>query len=167
MSTLNEPIAKRIAKLFRMLSSDYDGEVLAAVNRMKSLFKDERLTFHDIATVIENCNGEIEEKKYSDTDAEIIFAKGVEKGRTEEVRKQQAPPEFYDADGSPRWYEIAMFCQQNRAQLRSEWERNFANDVPARIIKFGKPTENMIPHLLGIFVKLGGKYDPKTAHIHS
>ena len=41
MSALNEPIAKRIAKLFRMLSSDYDNEVLAAVSRMKTLFKAE------------------------------------------------------------------------------------------------------------------------------
>jgi hypothetical protein len=165
MSTLNEPIAKRIAKLFRMLRSDYDNEVLAAVGRMKNLFKTEGLSFSDIATVIENCNGEIEEKKYSDTDAEIIFTKGVEKGRAEEARKCEAPPEFYDTDGQPRWYEFAVFCQQNSTQLRNEWERNFANDIPGRIIKFGKPTEKMIPHLLAIFVKLGGHYDPKTANV--
>ena len=165
MSALNEPIAKRIAKLFRMLSSDYDNEVLAAVSRMKTLFKAEGLSFSDIATVIENANGEIEEKNYSDTDAEIIFTKGVEKGRAEEARKREAPPEFYDTDGQPRWYEIAVYCQQNSTQLRNEWERNFANDIPGRIIKFGKPTEKMIPHLLAIFVKLGGHYDPKTANV--
>jgi hypothetical protein len=165
MSALNEPIAKRIAKLFRMLSSDYDNEALAALGRMKNLFKAEGLSFSDIATVIENCNGEIEEKKYSDTDAEIIFTKGVEKGRAEEARKREAPPEFFDTDGQPRWYEIAVYCQQNSTQLRNEWERNFANDIPGRIIKFGKPTEKMIPHLLAIFVKLGGHYDPKTANV--
>ena len=125
MSTLNEPVAKRIAKLFRLLASDFDGETLAAARRMKQLLAIEGLSFNDIATVIENCNGEIEEKKYSDTDAEIIFTKGVEKGRAEEARKREAPPEFYDADGQPRWYEIAVYCQQNSAQLRSEWERNF------------------------------------------
>ncbi len=27
MSALNEPVAKRIAKLFRLLASDFDGEV--------------------------------------------------------------------------------------------------------------------------------------------
>jgi hypothetical protein len=165
MSTLNEPVAKRIAKLFRLLASDFDGETLAAARRMKQLLAIEGLSFNDIATVIENCNGEIEEKKYSDTDAEIIFTKGVEKGRAEEARKREAPPEFYDADGQPRWYEIAMYCQQNSTQLRNEWERNFANDIPGRIIKFGKPTEKMIPHLLAIFVKLGGYYDPKTANV--
>jgi hypothetical protein len=168
MSTLNEPIAKRIAQFFRtLMSSTFKDEAISARDRMLELLKKEGLDYHDIATVIENANGEIEAKKYSDTDAEIIFAKGVEKGRTEEARKQQAPPEFYDADGAPRWYEIAMFCQGNVAQLHSEWERNFVNDMPSRIIKFGKPTERMIPHLMAIFVKLGGHYDPKTAHIHS
>jgi hypothetical protein len=165
MSTLHEPVAKRIAKLFRLLASDFDGEVLNAARRMKQLLAVEGLSFNDIATVIENCNGEIEEKKYSDTDAEIIFTKGVEKGRAEEARKREAPPEFYDTDGQPRWYEIAVYCQQNRTQLRDEWERNFANDVPSRIIRYGKPTERMIRHLLAIFVKLGGHYDPKTAHV--
>ena len=55
--------AKRIAKLFRSLSSDFDGEILTAVAAMKRLFAAEGLSFHDIATVIESCNGEIEERK--------------------------------------------------------------------------------------------------------
>ncbi|MGE5219287.1 MAG: hypothetical protein ACM3SP_20005, partial [Chloroflexota bacterium] len=94
MTTLNEPIAKRLAKLFRLLASEFDGEALAAARRMKELLATEGLNFNDIAVVIENVDGEIEERKYSDADAEIIFAKGVEKGRAEEVRKQKAPPEF-------------------------------------------------------------------------
>jgi hypothetical protein len=165
MATLNEPIAKRIAKLFRMLASNFDGEVLNAARRMRQQLGDEGLSFNDIATVIENANGEIEEKKYSDADAEIIFARGMEKGRTEEARKQQAPPDFYDADGRPRWYEIAMFCQQNSMRLKNEWEQNFVSDMPSKIIKFGKPTEKQVSHLLAIFVKLGGHYDPKTANL--
>jgi hypothetical protein len=94
MSSLNEPVAKRVATLFRMLSSDYEGEVLGAVAAMKRLFVAEGLAFNDIATVIESCNGEIEERKYSDSDAEIIFARGVEKGRAEQVRVQEGLPEF-------------------------------------------------------------------------
>jgi hypothetical protein len=167
MSTLNEPVAKRIARLFRMLGSPFEGEAHNALTMMKRTLQTEGLKFNDIATVIENCNGEIEEKKYSDADAVIIFARGMEKGRTEEARKQQAPPEFYDTDGHPRWYEIAMFCQQNSTRLRDEWERNFVSDMPSKIIKYGRPTEKQVPHLLAIFVKLGGHYDPKAAHIRS
>ena len=115
MSTLNEPVAKRIAKLFRLLASDFDAEALNAARRMKQLLAVGGLSFNDIATVIENANGEIEEKKYSDSDAEIIFTKGVEKGRAEEARKQETPPEFYDIDGRPRWTAIALFFWQNTA----------------------------------------------------
>jgi hypothetical protein len=165
MSALNEPIAKRIAKLVRLLASPHDGERHNAVTMMQRTLAAERLSFNDIATVIENHQGEIEERKYSDADAEIIFAKGVEKGRKEEARKQEAPPEFYDADGQPRWYEIAIFCQQNSAQLRNDWERSFANDMPGNIIKYSAPTEKQAKHLLAIFVKLGGRYDRKTAHV--
>jgi hypothetical protein len=37
MTTLTEPVAKRIATLFRMLASNFDGEVLGAVAAMKRL----------------------------------------------------------------------------------------------------------------------------------
>jgi hypothetical protein len=165
MSSLNEPVAKRLSRLFRMLGSPYEGERHTAADKMKSLLESEKLTFNDIAVLIENHNGEIEAKKYSDADADIIFKKGIERGRTEEARKREAPPEFYDADGCPRWYEIAVYCQQNRGQLRDEWERNFANDMPGKIIKYGRPTEKQVPHLIAIFVRLGGHYDQKTAHL--
>lgn len=164
MSMLNEPLARRIAKLFRLLGSDFDGEVLAAARRMKQQLAAEGLGFNDIATVIENANGEIEERKYSDTDAEIIFAKGVEKGRVEEARKREAPPEFYDADGHPRWTEIALFCQQNMARLSSDWERTFVNDMAGKTL-WQQPSEKQAKHLLAIFIKLGGRYDPKTTHL--
>lgn len=164
MSTLNEPVAKRIARLFRMLGSNFDGEVHNAVAAMKRLLAAEGLTFNDIATVIEGHNGEIEQKKYSDADAEIIFNKGVEKGRVEEARKQAAPPEFYDSDGQPRWNEIAVFCQKQKDQLRSDWEREFVTDMAGKTL-YREPSEKQAKHLMGIFVKLGGYYDAKTVHL--
>jgi hypothetical protein len=162
MSALNEPIAKRIATLFRLLSSNHEGEALAAIAAMKRLFAAKRLSFHDIATVIESCNGEIEEKKYSDADAQIIFNKGVEKGRKEEARAHEAPPEFHDADGLPRWSEITLFCQKSTARLTA-WERGFIDSVAGQLL-WKPPSEKQAKHLLAIFVKLGGHYDPKTAN---
>jgi hypothetical protein len=131
---------------------------------LKTQLAAEGLSFNDIATVIEIANGEIEERKYSDTDAEIIFTKGVEKGRAEEARNQQAPPEFYDADGRPRWYEIALFCQKNTARLRDNWERTFIDDMAGKTL-WREPSEKQAKHLLAIFVKLGGYYDPKATHL--
>jgi hypothetical protein len=134
MSALDETITKRIGKLIRMFGSSFEPEAHTALRKMKGLLDAEGLTFNDIAVVVENHQGEIEERKYSDTDAEILFAKGVEKGRTEGARAQTAPPEFYDADGCPRWNEIALFCQKNDARLRSEWEREFVNDMAGKTL---------------------------------
>jgi hypothetical protein len=164
MSALNEPVAKRVAKLFRLLASDFDGEVLSAARRMKQQLTAEGLSFNDIATVIENANGEIEERKYSDADAEIIFNRGVTKGRAEEARQHEAPPEFYDADGYPRWNEIALFCQHNLRRLHDDWELTFVNDMAGKTL-WREPTEKQAKHLLAIFIKLGGHYDPKTTHL--
>jgi hypothetical protein len=156
MSELNETTAKRIAKLFRLLASDFDGEVLNAARRMKQQLSDEGLSINDIATVIESANGAIEERKYSDTDAQLIFEKGIEKGRAEEARKQTAPPEFYDELGAPRWIEIAAFCQKNSSRL-SAWEKEFIDSVAGQVM-YRQPTPKQSRHLLGIFVKLGGTY---------
>ena len=164
MSALDETITKRIGKFIRMLGSSFEGEAHNALAMMKRLLETEGLTFNDIATVIENHQGEIEERKYSDTDAEIIFAKGMEKGRAEEARKKNLPPEFYDADGYPQWNAIALFCQRSEARLRDEWERTFINDMAGKTL-YREPTEKQAKHLLAIFVKLGGHYDPKAAHL--
>jgi hypothetical protein len=161
MGSINETTAKRAAKLFRLLASDFDGEVLSAARRLKQQLDAEGLSINDIATVIENANGEIEELKYSDTDAEVIYQKGVEQGRVEAAQKQTTPPEFFDEFGEPRWYEIAVYCQQNSARLRSQWEQGFANDIPGSVAKYGRPTERQIPFLLAIFVKLGGNCPPE------
>src|SRR5262245_62685737 len=161
MSALNEPAAKRVAKLVRLLGSDFDGEVLAVARQMRTQLAAEGLSFNDIATVIENHNGEIEERKYSDSDAEVIFARGMEKGRTEEAQRRELPPDFYDADGHPRWNEIALFCRKHVAQLRSDWEREFVTDMAGKTL-WRQPSEKQAKHLIAIFIRLGGVYEPNS-----
>ena len=159
MTTLNEPVAKRIATLFRMLGSNFDGEVLGAVAAMKRLFAAEGLSFHDIATVIESCDGSIEQKKYSDADAKVIYERGMAKGRAEQ---QNSDLEFFDSDGRPRWYEMAVFCQRNVGSQRiSPWEREFANDIACKVLG-REPSHKQAQCILRIFVKLGGQCDPKV-----
>lgn len=136
--------------------------------KLKSLLEAEGLTFSDVAILIEQASGEIRELKYSDEDAQTIFERGVEKGRVEEAQKQEAPPEFYDIDGSPRWYEIASFCQQNSTQQRngvpllSRWERDFVSDMPSKMVMYRRPTSKQARFLIAIFIKLGAPYEPRS-----
>jgi hypothetical protein len=157
MGALNEPLARRIATLFRLLGSSYEGEVLGAVAAMKRLFAAEGLAFHDIATVIESCNGEIEERKYSDRDAELIFARGVEKGRAES-RGRSLSANYFDDDGEPRWAEIAKFCHEHPA-LRSlkPNEQEFIDELQVKL-RWRSPSRAMGGFALSIFWKLGGSF---------
>ena len=158
-------LAKRIGKLIRLLGSNFEGEAIGSATGLRRLFQSEGLAFNDLATLIENCDGQIEERKYSDADAEIIFARGMEKGRADEARKQAAPPEFYDVDGHPRWIEISQFCQKAIERLHDERERKFVNDMAGNAL-WCEPTERQAKWLLKIFVKLGGPYARQAAHLY-
>jgi len=145
-------LARRIAKLVRlMLGTDFDGETVSAVSRLRSVLEKEEL---DLATLIE-------QKRYTEDEAKQIYKCGIEKGHAEEADKQQAPPEFYDADGYPRWSEIALFCQHNIARLRDDREKQFVNDMAGKLM-WREPTERQGKWLFSIFVRLDGKYNAKT-----
>ena len=159
-------LMRRVGVMIRLLGSNTGDEAIAAAHGLRRLVPAEGLSFNEIAVLIENCGGKIEQFKYSDADAEVIFARGVERGRAEQQQQDALPPEFYYADRQPRWNEIALFCQRNNGRLRSDWEKTFVADMAGNTV-WRQPTEKQAKHLLAIFVKLGGSYDPKTARIHS
>jgi hypothetical protein len=160
MSVLDEQAAKRIAILFRKLGSDFEGEQLNTLAAMRNLFKSKGLSFNDIGTVIENANGEIEQFKYSDKDAELIFARGVEEGRKQNAG--HAGPalsaQYFDADGEPRWAEMVKFCERSPAKTSLKPnEQEFIDEMPAKL-RWRAPTRPMGGFLLSIFWKLGGSF---------
>jgi hypothetical protein len=157
MSTKHKTAIERTADLFRLLDSPFDGEVLGAVGAMKRLFQSEGLSFADIATVITNHQGEIEEKKYSDADAEIIFKKGIERGKEEAQHNNPGmlSGEFYDQNGELRWIEIALWCAEHGARLRPN-EQQFIDDM-CGCVQWRAPSERQGKWLLSIFYRLGGK----------
>src|SRR5262245_55603057 len=91
--------ARRIGKLVRMLASDLEGESVGAAYGLKRLIPAIGLTFNDVATVIENCNGEIEQYKYGDTDITRTYQTGIKKGR--ELARENSD-DFW-AGGTPQW----------------------------------------------------------------
>ena len=152
--------SKRAAKFVRLLGSSVEGEQLSALRRLGEFLQSEGLTFNDLGTAVQD-------KQYTVDEARLIYAQGKKKGLVEEARKQQET-EYFDIDGQPQWYEIAIFCQENSNSGKlSEWEREFVSDMPSKMIRFGQPTEKQGRCLLGIFIKLGGRYDRKASHVFS
>ena len=110
MITLNGPVAKRIAKLFRSLSSDFDGEILGAVAAMKTAIRGRRakLPRHrhgDRELQRRNRESQLQRRR-----RQGHFRAWHSKGRAEQ---QDINLEFYDGEGRPRSYDMAVFCQRN------------------------------------------------------
>jgi len=88
------PIAGKLGKLLRLLSSDHDGEVLAAARAIRRTLKVEKLDIHMLAdTIGAPANG----KKFSEEEAKEIYRRGVADGRRAAERGQ--PLRFNDIDG--------------------------------------------------------------------
>jgi hypothetical protein len=147
---MDEPTAKRIGKLLRLLGSNQDGEVLAAVAALKRICESENLSFHDISAMVEK-DGEL---RFSEDEAKSIYQEGYDRGE-EQGRKQSEHEvtEFHDADGRPRWHAIAMYCQEKRDHLDSR-HHEFIDDM-AGLTVWRVPTPKQGKYLLSLFFKLG------------
>ena len=148
-------LAKRIGKLIRLMGSSFEGEAIGAVTGLRRLMQTEGIAFNDLALLVENCDGRIEEKRYSDADAEVIFARGVGQGRIDEARyrPQAEPTEYYDADGEPQWHAIALYCQRHYESLEQK-HREFIDDMTGNTL-WRAPTEKQGKYLLSLFYRLG------------
>jgi hypothetical protein len=61
-------------------------------------------------------------------------------------------------DGSKDWEAIALFCQRELHRLSNPKEREFVNDMAARLTFPGRePSEKQATWLLAIFRRLGGR----------
>lgn len=144
-------LAQRFAKLFSQLSEPTS--VAAAVTAMNDLLASEKLSFSDVANVLEK-------KRYSAEDMQFVFDKGKEVVTGREVGAQPAL-EFFDIDGNPRWYEMAVFCQDKVGRLHNAWEKNFITDIAGKMLE-REPTFKQAQCIIRIYVKLGGRCDPRA-----
>src|SRR5215831_9785333 len=110
-----------IASLLRLLGSNREGERLGSVNALDRKLKGD---FHALADLVEQTNG----GKLNDAEMKKSFDAGYEAGHADGVRAAEAkiPHDadgFCHVNGSKSWREIANFCQQRGAHLRSGKER--------------------------------------------
>ena len=160
MSVLDEQTAKRIAALFALLFSNFENESHQALEAMKRLFATKGLSPNDIATVIKNGNGEIEQLKYSDSDAEAIFTRGVEEGRKQNTRPAgpALSAQYFDADSEPRWAEMVRFCQSNPGMTSLNTNEQEMIEKWEHKLGYRTPNRREGGFLLSIFWKLGGSF---------
>jgi len=147
-----KPIAGKLANFVRLLASDKDGEVVGAARALDRVLKSIGADFHDLADRVERPGGEI-----SDADMEKIFQAGVQEGQRMEKQARAVARSNGSSANFPSAQDMAMFCHQNLANARSEWEREFIVNMAAwtRTVRPLSPKQQA--HLEKIYIKLGGR----------
>src|SRR5262249_55000957 len=110
MSAHTKTLEEKIAAVVRLLASDGDGEVIAAVNALKRKLASAGTAIHGLVYGIANLGkstvvpGEIKKK---------IWAAAVE--HTE--NRLHGGDDFRSTDGKPDWKAVALYCQRNTQRL--------------------------------------------------
>jgi hypothetical protein len=151
MTDIPAAITKKLAASLRMLSSDSDGDLIAAGRAIIRLLKGSGADIHALAARIETLNG----GGLTDAEMRKLYDAGYSAGVRDTENRQHGSTNFHNVDGTPDWHEIARSCQQRSDRL-SEKEQNFINDMTSRTV-WREPTEKQAKWLRSIFYRLGGR----------
>jgi len=151
MTDIPAAIAKKLAASLRMLSSDRDGDLVAAGRAIMRLLKGSGADIHALAERVEKSTG----GGLTDAEMQKLYHAGYDAGRRAAENQQHGSVDFHNVDGTPHWREIARFCQQRGDRL-SEKEKTFINDMTSRTV-WREPSEKQAKWLRSIFYRLGGR----------
>jgi hypothetical protein len=142
------PIADRLRQYIRLLSSDVDGEVIAAARALNRTLKNHNSDIHALAESICAPN----DKKVSEDEANDIYFRGVEDGR----RQAQKERKFQDVTehDDPSWHDIACECARHLDRLRNNTERKFIQDMVRRTVRDGCLSEKQQNWLRNCFIRV-------------
>jgi hypothetical protein len=154
---------EKFTRLFRRLDTAFAGERGATAHALYRLCTGSDVKIVDLAEALKNSfqngAGELAEKKYTDDDAAVIFARGVERGRAENARQSPAQLTYLDENFEPRWQEIANFCRRDPGfNVLKANEQNFITEMPGKLAYYGRPTPPQAGFLLSIFWKMRGSF---------
>jgi hypothetical protein len=148
VTDISPAIAARLGNFIRLLSSDRDGEVVAAA---RALIR----TLHSAGADIHVLAERIEKPGLTQAEMQKIFDAGYHVGLRVAEAKFHGDDDFRDIDGIPPWDKVARWCQHHSDRLRAN-ERKFVNDMAARAV-WRALTPKQEKWLRSIFLKLGGK----------
>ena len=146
-------LEQRVAMTIRLLASDKDGEIIAAVCALKRVLESAGTDINGLANGIENL-GKAEKKaaEMLAQERKKIWDTAVQ--HTE--NRLHGADEFIDSSGKPSWQSVALYCQRNKHRLNVK-HHNFIDKVASQTVYDREPTERMHKYLFSLFLQLGGK----------
>jgi hypothetical protein len=112
MNDVLAPIMKKLAASLRMLSSDHDGDVIAAGRAIVRMLRSAGADIHTLAERVEKPNG----GDLTYIEMIMLYDAGYSTGMRDAENKKHGGGDLHNVDGTLHWHEIARFCQQH-----SEW----------------------------------------------
>src|SRR5215831_7061378 len=138
----------RLGDIIRRLTSDSQGEALAALCAMARLLESHRLSFLDLADHVENGSGGLSEddKKKIRSEIENARAIGYAEGVKAAESKQHGTGAFRNTDGALDWKEVALYCQRQKHRLNPK-HHDFIDKVASQAVYDREPTQPMHKYL--------------------
>jgi len=149
MSADKKTLEERIAAVVRLLASNSDGEVLAAVHALKRTLASAGTDINGLAYGIENLGKSTvvpDEIKKKIWDAAVRHTEN----------RLHGGDDFRSTDGKPTWQAVALFCQRNKQRLRPR-THEFVDKMASQTVWDQEPTEKQHKYLFALFLQLGGK----------
>ena len=140
-------LEQRIAMAIRLLASDRDGEIIAAVCALKRVLESAGTDLNGLAHGIENLGkGVPNEERKKIWDAAVQHTEN----------RLHGADDFIDSTGKPTWEAVALFCQRNKQRLRPQ-THEFVDKMASQTVYGREPTERQHKYLFALFLQLGGK----------
>jgi hypothetical protein len=134
---------QKLEKLLKLLTSDKDGEVVAAARAIKRTLNSAGTDIHELAERVKGGGG------LSKAEMQKIYDAGVRDGKDAAA----ADGKFADVEG-PSYLEMAEFCVEHDNGRLTAKERDFVDDMTRWCIR-REPTEKQARWLHLIWVRLG------------
>ena len=126
IADLDISVAERLAKLIRLLGSDRNGEVVAAVEAIKRTLKERNLDLHSLADLV--IKGEKRDAP-TKSDLRTAYNDGYQDGRRTAVDEM--------SDG---WHEVAQFCMIH-SKILKDYELSFVKQMLSLTERGRAPSE--------------------------
>ena len=150
-------VTARLGNVIRRLSSDSDGEIIAAMHVILRLLQSCGGDIHALANHVENGGGLTDgDKQNIRVEIENAHAIGYAEGVKAAEAKQHGTGAFRNTDGQLEWTEVALFVQREKHRLPDR-HHEFIDDMASRTVYGREPTPKQHAYLHSLFYKLGGK----------
>ena len=126
MANAFAPIADKLKCFIRLLSSDSDGEVVAAARALDRTLKGAKLDIHVLADSIGRANG----GQLTESEMRKLYDAGYEAGvRTTEDKLRAAGFHDIDDESNEDLAQMAIVCALRSERLRNDREREFVRKM--------------------------------------